>query len=183
MFFSLKLLLLLVQLKNSSVLASLLDSIIVTISEDSLEACVTIGKEKYFEAIRENIFENPSSDRHQSGLFKLEGTFNKGYFPSLKTYYLDDELDELDASDITTDKTVNQIQSAVYRAKGVARHGQNKMSKKHFDISNDNTNVYVNIWKLKPFSNMTVGIAPVSRKLNKPLNLKRNFLVSNSECP
>jgi hypothetical protein len=153
------------------------DSLIVTISEDNVEKCVRPEKWQYYLQNKFKVFEDPNGLRHQGGLFKLEGEFKKGYFRSIKNYYLDDE-----EAETAEDAPVGQIASATFRAKGISQSGQNMLFVRHFKADVDNKDVHTNTWKLRPFANMTMGITPVSRKLNKPLNLKRSFVVRLQLC-
>ena len=148
------------------------DSIYMTIARDSLEECVKPGRMEEFEAKRHVIFENSDSDRHQGGLLKIEGEYRRAYFPGLKNYYLDNEIEEI------LSQPVKSIPSATYRAKGISHLGQRNLAVEHFKVSVDSDNVSTNVWRLRPQPNMTLGMTPVSRKLNKPLNLKRIFVVS-----
>jgi hypothetical protein len=125
----------------------------------------------YFE-----LFENSDSEVHQSGLFKLEGQFERGYFPGLKNYYLDSEIGN-DDEDNNNNRKISTIKGALYRAKGISQSCQNNLSVDNFKVSVDNSKLYTHRWQLKCFPNLTVGISPSARKLNKPLNLKRTFIV------
>jgi len=108
-------------------------------------------------------------------LFKLEGKFERGFFPGLKNYYLDSEISGDDSGDQRT--KIKDIKGALYRAKGISQSCQNSLCVDNFKVSVDNSGLFTHRWQLKSFPNLTVGIAPATRKLNKPLNLKRTFVV------
>jgi hypothetical protein len=150
------------------------DSLIVTTSKATLEECVKADRLHEYRRDYFKLFENPNSPFHQSGLFKLEGQFDRGYFPGLKNYYLDSEIGH-DNDDRV--KKISAIKSALYRAKGISQSCQDNLSVDNFKVSVDNSKLFTHRWQLKCFPNLTVGIAPSARKLNKPLNLKRTFVV------
>jgi hypothetical protein len=146
----------------------------VTTSKATLKDCVKPGRLKDYHDKYYDIFENPESTTHQSGLFKLEGQFERGYFPGLKNYYLDSEISSSEQDNLRPVKTID---GAVYRAKGISQSCQNNLCVDNFKVSVDNSKLYTHRWQLKSFPNLTVGVTPTSRKLNKPLNLKRTFVV------
>ena len=144
------------------------DSLIVTTSKPTLEECVKSEHLDDFRTNYHNIFENPNSPLHQSGLFKLEGKFERGFFPGLKNYYLDSEIPSDNADRC---KKIQDIKSALYRAKGISQSCQNSLCVDNFKVTVDNSGLFTHRWQLKSFPNLTVGIAPTARKFNKPLNL------------
>lgn len=102
--------------------------------------------------------------------------FRRGLFPSVKTYYLDDELVGLKNIPAGT------VPTSVFRAKGITSKAQSAMTADHFDAKNLKTNIdkVSNAWKLRPFPNLTVGITPMTRRLNRAINVKRYFLVRSA---
>jgi len=160
------------------------DSLIPTLARDTVDACIRPERFEEYKKHRGEIFEDPDSELHQGGKFKCEGEFLRAFFPGTKMYYLDNEINELSDGDYTP---VKDIAGSVYRAKGISHHGQSNLSVNHFKADVDSSHVHTNTWKLRGFGNMTVGMAPVSRKLGKPINLKRVFVgVSSSSsgaCP
>jgi len=146
----------------------------MTIARDTLRECVKPGRSKEYDEKYSTVFENPDGETHQGGLLKIEGVYRRGYFPGLKNYFLDSELGcEGDSSE-----PIKHLSSAVFRAKGISQMAQKNLAVEHFKVSVDSNHVHTNTWKLRPQPNMTIGVSPVSRKLNKPLNLKRIFTVS-----
>jgi hypothetical protein len=111
------------------------------------------------------LFENPASQRHQSGLLKLESTHTQAYFRNLKTYFLGGEKDD---------------EADCVRVRGIPRKTHSSIPKSKFGCY-DNDLVVRNM-ALRPTLGFQIGIFRESKALAHSANLKRFSCVSRASA-
>lgn len=109
------------------------------------------------------LFEDPESEKEQSGKFKLEGIWRHGLFRSAKAYYLDS-------------KTGDTMET-VARMRSIARKHQSKLSVLHFGQNPLTNTAIVRGAEMRPTAALEVVMQRQGKKLSHALNLKRKMIV------
>ena len=145
------------------------DSIILAMHHDNLlESRRPDVSEELFLSEASKIFEDPTSDSQQSGLFKLEGLYEYARIRCSKAY----ELKNLSASGGDIDRVV--------RMKGVPRKNQELLLRKeHFGQDPRTNTEVVRSFSMAPTLATQVVMSYQSRTMGHSLNVKRKFTVHN----
>lgn len=141
------------------------DSAICLISERTIRDTLIADTEAEKDSIMASLMEDPESDTHQAGLFKIEGVFQAGRFKAVKTYQLTHPVDSKNPPVLT-------------RMLGVTRKIHDQMDGESFsqDVS-QNTKLYETV-NLKATMSHVMTLMSETRSFNHPLNLKRKQVVS-----
>lgn len=134
------------------------DSLVFWLAEKELRDCVRPELLSKFDEEKKFIFEDfaPAGQLPHSRL-KLEGSFRRGWFRSMKSYYL-----------------ANDDEKPVLRAKGVTRLVQSSLSEKHFEI-NEKDQFYFTNYALRPAPSNEMTLGKYTRKNATCLNYKRRM--------
>lgn len=131
----------------------------------SLSDCIRPEFASQYEEISNFLFEDPTSDRQQSGKFKIEGSFDCSYFHSSKVYYLSTLNDE-------------SHESIVRRVRAIRRQHHGLMEPKHFGQDPRTNHGVIRGLSMGPSMALQILMTMQGRTLNKALNMGREQIVS-----
>ena len=115
------------------------------------------------EKVLDQIFEDPNSLAHQSGLLKIEGIYRAGYFRSSKCYYLRTSQGE-----------------ELRRMKGIPRRTHKLLHEDLFGQNPEKNQACVRTVSMRPSLDAAqIFMLDESRCLSHALNLKRRAIVSS----
>jgi len=138
------------------------DSYILAVSDTNLDNLVKKGQEERWQKLRPKLFEDQHSKKEQSGLLKLEATFDNAMFRSSKAYYLFN-------NDVECVNRLRSIQSKMIPFLDKENtFGQNP-------LLNAPT---VRSLSMKPTQGAQVVMMNQTRAISHSLNLKRRVTVS-----
>lgn len=129
------------------------------LSEPTLRQCVSPELLQKFDERKKYIFdEHVEPGQLPHSRLKLEGHFGRGWFRSMKSYYLTTPAENV----------------KVVRAKGVTKTVQRNLEQEHFEVGEDRQFYFTN-YALRPTQphEMTLGV--YTRKNTTCLNFKRRL--------
>ena len=139
------------------------DSYILAVSDTNLDNLVKKGMEETWQKLSSSLFEDKNSPKEQSGLLKLEATFNNAMFRSSKAYYLYNSSDE-----------------EVTRLRSIQTKMISSLDKKKTFGQDPLINApVVRSVNMKPTSGSQIVMLDQSRSIPHCLNLKRKATVNS----